>query len=84
MARSHQAKYVENIRPDWASGGINHTMPRMSPDADEVLKVKTDGFGRLFLCDDQGNILVSWNPDSHESNHALGRYVAAFFDSVEA
>jgi hypothetical protein len=84
---SYQANFIQNITPEWAAGGINHEMPKMYSESDEemvILKVRANGYGRLFLVDDQDNILVSWNPDSHESNHALGRYVAAFFDSTSS
>jgi hypothetical protein len=80
---SGQANFVENVTAQWASGGINHPVPK-AEGWEPILKIVANGYGRLALVDDMDHILVSFNPDSPPSVEMLGRYVTDFLNAIHA
>lgn len=77
---SVQANYVENVTAEWAAGGINHEIPT-SVGNEEILRITTNGFGRLFLQDSANNILVSFASDSPDAIALATNYMNDFLNA---
>lgn len=55
-------------RPDWATEN----------DGSDILAIRTDNYGRLYVVGPNGDVWVDFDPENHDEIHAAARWIATY------